>query len=132
VEKGAYILHDPEGGTPEVLLLATGSEVSLALESAKKLGEEGIRARVVSMPSWELFDAQPKDYQESVLPPTVRKRLAIEAAIPFGWHKWVGPEGAIHGIERFGASGAYKDLLKAFGFTPEAVIERVKKLLGKG
>jgi transketolase len=131
VAKGAYILHDSEG-TPDVLLLATGSEVSLAVESAKKLGDEGIQARVVSMPSWELFDAQPKEYQESVLPPAVRKRVAVEAAVPFGWHKWVGSEGEIHGIERFGASAAYKDLVQAFGFTPEAVIARVKKLLGKG
>jgi transketolase len=131
VAKGAYILHDTEG-TPDVLLLATGSEVSLAVESAKKLSDEGIQARVVSMPSWELFDAQPKEYQESVLPPAVRKRVAVEAAVPFGWHKWVGSEGEIHGIERFGASAAYKDLVQAFGFTPEAVIARVKKLLGKG
>jgi transketolase len=131
VAKGAYILHEPEGGEPDVLLLATGSEVSLAVESAKKLAGDGIRARVVSMPSWELFDAQPKEYRESVLPPTVRKRLAIEAAIPFGWHKWVGDEGEIHAIERFGASGPLKDLAREFGFTPEAVVERVKKLLGR-
>jgi transketolase len=131
VEKGAYVLYDPEGGAPEVILLATGSEVSLALESAKQLGGEGVRARVVSMPSWELFGAQPREYQESVLPPAIRKRLAIEAAVPFGWHRWVGPEGQIHGIERFGASGAYKDLVKFFGFTPEAVIDKVKGLLGR-
>jgi transketolase len=131
VAKGAYVLHDAEG-TPDILLIATGSEVSLALESAKKLAEEGIKARVVSMPSWELFDAQSREYQESVLPPAVRKRLAIEAAIPFGWHKWVGTEGEVHGIDRFGASAPLKDLAREFGFTPEAVIARVKKLLGRG
>jgi transketolase len=131
VERGAYTLYDPAGGEPEILLLATGSEVSLALESAKKLAGEGIRARVVSMPSWELFDAQTQEYKESVLPPAVRKRLGIEAAIPFGWHKWVGTDGEVHAIERFGASGPMKDLAREFGFTPEKVIERVKKMLGR-
>jgi len=123
--RGAYVLADPPNGEPEILLLATGSEVSLALDAAKQLAEQGIRARVVSMPCWVLFDEQPKEYQESVLPPSIRKRLAIEAAAPFGWHKYVGPEGQIHGMERFGASAPYKDLAKAFGFTPEDVVKRV-------
>ncbi|HEY7215827.1 MAG TPA: transketolase [Thermoanaerobaculia bacterium] len=127
--RGAYVLYDPADGDPEIILIATGSEVSLALDSAKQLAEKGIRARVVSMPSWELFDGQPKEYQESVLPPTIRKRLAIEAAAPFGWHKYVGLEGQIHGMERFGASAPYKDLAKAFGFTLEAVVERVVGIL---
>ena len=128
--RGAYVLADPADGDPEILLIATGSEVSLALDSAKQLAEKGIRARVVSMPCWELFDAQPRDYQESVLPPKIRKRLAIEAAAPFGWHKYVGLEGQIHGMERFGASAPYKDLAKAFGFTPEVVVERVVGMVG--
>src|SRR5262249_5910329 len=98
VARGAYVLHDPEG-TPDLLLLATGSEVSLALDSAKKLADEGIKARVVSMPSWELFEAQTQDYRDSVLPPGIRKRLAIEAARSFGWHKWVGTEGDVHGLD---------------------------------
>jgi transketolase len=130
VQRGAYVLRDP-AGEPEIVLIATGSEVSLALDSAKALDGQGIRARVVSMPSWELFEAQPREYRDSVLPPTVRKRLAIEAAIPFGWSRWVGDEGEVHGIERFGASGAYKDLVKAFGFVPEAVVDHVRKMLGK-
>jgi len=129
--RGAYVLSDPADGDAEILLIATGSEVSLALDSAKQLAEKGIRARVVSMPSWELFDEQPKEYQESVLPPAIRKRLAIEAAAPFGWHKYVGLEGQIHGMERFGASAPYKDLAKAFGFTPEAVVERVTGIVGR-
>jgi transketolase len=127
--RGAYVLADPADGDPEILLIATGSEVALALESAKQLAEKGIRARVVSMPSWELFDEQPREYRESVLPPAIRKRLAIEAAAPFGWHKYVGLEGETHGVERFGASAPYKDLAKAFGFTPEVVVERAVRMV---
>ncbi len=129
--RGAYVLSDPADGEPEILLIATGSEVSLALEANKQLAEKGIRARIVSMPSWELFDEQPKEYQESVLPPAIRKRLAIEAAAPFGWHKYVGLEGQIHGMERFGASAPYKDLAKEFGFTPEVVVERVVGMVNR-
>jgi transketolase len=129
--RGAYVLADPADGDPEILLIATGSEVALALESAKQLAEKGIRARVVSMPSWELFDEQPREYRESVLPPAIRKRLAVEAAAPFGWHKYVGLEGETHGVERFGASAPYKDLAKAFGFTPEVVVERVVRMVEK-
>jgi transketolase len=129
VPRGAYVLADTDGD-PEILLIATGSEVWITLEAAKQLAGKGIRARVVSMPSWELFDEQPKDYQESVLPPSIRKRLAVEAAAPFGWHKYVGLEGQIHGIERFGASAPYKDLQKAFGFTPEDVVRRVEGMVG--
>ncbi|HEX9944569.1 MAG TPA: transketolase [Thermoanaerobaculia bacterium] len=129
--RGAYVLHDPEDGDPEVLLIATGSEVWVTLEAARQLAGKGIRARVVSMPSWELFDGQPREYQESVLPPAIRKRVAVEAAAPFGWHKYVGLEGQIHGIERFGASAPYKDLQKAFGFTPEDVARRVEGMVGR-
>jgi transketolase len=129
--KGAYVLHDPEGGEPEILLLATGSEVWVTLAAAKTLAGEGIRARVVSMPSWERFDRQPREYRDQVLPPSVRRRLAVEAAIPFGWHKYVGIEGEVHGIERFGASAPYKDLAREFGFTPDQVAERVRGMLGR-
>ncbi|HEY9421489.1 MAG TPA: transketolase [Thermoanaerobaculia bacterium] len=130
VAKGAYVLVDSEGD-PDVILIATGSEVPLAVESAKQLGERGIKARVVSMPSWELFDEQPQEYRDSVLPPSMRKRLAIEAAAPFGWHKYVGTEGEVHAIERFGASAPHQDLAREFGFTPEKVVERVEGLLGR-
>ncbi|HEX5759880.1 MAG TPA: transketolase [Thermoanaerobaculia bacterium] len=130
VPRGAYVLADPPEGEPEALLLATGSEVSVALGAHRRLAEEGVRTRVVSMPSWELFEEQDEAYRESVLPKGVRKRLAVEAAAPSGWHRWVGEEGEIHAIDRFGASSPYKDLAKAFGFTPEAVAERVKKMLG--
>ncbi len=133
VAKGAYILLDvAEGDNPEIILIATGSEVFVTLEAGKSLKEKGVRARVVSMPSWELFDRQPKEYRESVLPSAVRKRLAVEAAIPHGWHKYVGLEGEIHGIERFGASAAYKDLVREFGFTSEKIAERAEGMLKGG
>ncbi|HKH44155.1 MAG TPA: transketolase C-terminal domain-containing protein, partial [Thermoanaerobaculia bacterium] len=126
--RGGYVLLDPTDGKPEILLIATGSEVHLAVEAAKRLAGR-VKARVVSLPSWELFDRQPREYRDSVLPPTVRKRLAIEAAIPFGWHKYVGIEGEIHGIERFGASAPAKDLEREFGFTADAVVARVEGML---
>ncbi len=130
VRRGAYVLADAEGGAPQALLLATGSEVSLALEAHRALAAEGVRTRVVSMPSTDLFAEQDAAYRDEVLPPPVRKRLAVEAAAPFGWHRWVGEEGEIHAIDRFGASAPYKALAKEFGFTPEAVAERVKRMLG--
>lgn len=126
--KGGYVLLDSPG-EPEILLLATGSEVSITLEAAKTLRAEGVRARVVSLPSWDLFESQPADYRESVLPNAVRRRLAVEAATPYGWHKYVGLDGDVHGIDRFGASAPYKDLAKAFGFTAEDVAEHARRLL---
>ncbi len=128
VRRGAYVLLDPPDGDPEVIVLATGSEVHVALEAAKSLAGK-VRARVVSMPSWELFDRQPQEYRDSVLPPAIRKRLAVEAASPFGWHKYVGDQGEIHGIERFGASSPYKDLATEFGFTADKVAERIEGLV---
>jgi transketolase len=118
-------------GDPDLLLLATGSEVSLALESARGLAAQGVRVRVVSMPSFHLFDRQPAAYRDQVLPPGVRKRLAIEAAAPFGWHKYVGLDGEVHGIERFGASAPAKQLYEPFGFTAEKVMEHALRLLGR-
>ena len=124
--RGGYVLLDPAAGEPEVIVIATGSEVSLAVEAAKRLNGP---IRVVSLPSWELFDRQPRAYRDAVLPPGVRKRLAIEAASPFGWHKYVGLEGEILGIDRFGASAPAKDLAREYGFTVEAVVERLGKML---
>jgi transketolase len=147
VLRGAYVLAEPAptpaAGTsqaagapgaaaePELLLLATGSEVSLGYEAAKRLAAQGVRVRLVSMPSWELFDRQPAEYRDAVLPPGVRKRLAIEAASPFGWHKYVGLDGEVQGIERFGASAPAKQLYEPFGFTPEHVVERALRLLSR-
>ena len=129
VAKGAYILLDAED--PQLILIATGSEVSVTLDAGKALQEKGVRARVVSMPCWEIFDDQPQEYRDLVLPPTVRKRLAIEAGVPLGWHKYVGTEGDVHGIVRFGASAPYKDLAREFDYTPEKVVELVEGMLGR-
>jgi len=131
VKRGGYVLHDPEGGDPEIILIATGSEVWVALEAAKQLAGKGRRARVVSMPAWNLFDEQPDDYKESVFPNKIRKRLAIEAASPMGWGKYVGLDGEVHGVERFGASAPYKELQKAFGFLPEDVVRHAEAVLGR-
>ncbi|HUP21818.1 MAG TPA: transketolase [Thermoanaerobaculia bacterium] len=129
VRRGAYVLRDAPEGAPAVLLLATGSEVSLAVSAHEALAERGVASRVVSMPSWELFARQDALYRESVLPRAVRKRLAIEAASPFGWHRWVGDEGDVLGVERFGASAPWEDLAKEYGFTVENVVARVEQLL---
>jgi len=130
VARGAYILAE-SSGAPNALIIASGSEVHLALEARDSLAQKGIGVRVVSMPSWELFDAQPLEYQESVLPPQVTARLAIEAGVTLGWTKYIGPTGEVLGLERFGASAPYQVLVEKFGFTAEAVVERVMRLLGK-
>ena len=128
---GAYILADTDG-TPDVILIATGSEVHLALQTSGKLAaEHDIQVRVVSMPSWELFEMQPKSYCDSVLPPECKTRVSIEAGVSQGWHKYVGEQGAIISIDRFGASAPAKDLTKLFGFTPEEIVARVLILMGK-
>ena len=128
--RGAYVLAEAEGGRPDLILIATGSEVHLALEAQKLLAERGVRARVVNMPSWELFDRQPESYRRAVLPPEVTARLAIEAGVSQGWHRYVGPAGDVLGIERFGASAPYKVLQEKFGFTAEDVAQRALALLG--
>ena len=128
VRRGGYVLFDPPGGA-QAILIATGSEVHLALDSARKMLEQGLRARVVSLPSWELFEAQPEEYREIVLPRAIRARVAIEAASGFGWDRYVGPEGAVIGMRSFGASAPAEALFKHFGFTPEHVIETVKGVM---
>ncbi|HEX4953236.1 MAG TPA: transketolase [Thermoanaerobaculia bacterium] len=132
VPRGAYVLEEAPGGVPEALLLATGSEVALALEAQEALASEGIAARVVSFPSWELFAAQDQDYRDSVLPPSVTRRLAIEAATPIGWHRWVGLEGDVLGQETYGASAPQADLARHFGYTVEEAVRRVKGMMGGG
>jgi transketolase len=123
VAKGAYVLAEADGGGPDVILLATGSEVHLALSAREELQSGGIKARVVSMPCWELFDRQPQEYRESVIPPSVRARVAIEEASTLGWDRYVGDGGAIIGMRTFGASAPLKQLLTKFGFTPDRVAE---------
>jgi transketolase len=129
VAKGAYVLSDSDG-TPDLILIGTGSEVKLCVEAADKLRAEGKKVRVVSMPSWELFDAQDAAYQESVLPKAVTKRLAVEAGISMGWCRYVGTEGDVIGVERFGASAPGGTVMKEFGFTTENVLARAQALLG--
>ena len=122
VARGAYVLAEADGGKPELILLATGSEVHLALAARDELRTGGIRARVVSMPCWELFDRQPQAYRDEVLPPSVRARVSVEQASTFGWDRYVGDGGAAIGMHTFGASAPLKQLLTKFGFTPDQVV----------
>jgi transketolase len=130
VARGAYIMADAEGGKPQVILVATGSEVNLCIDAYEKLKAEGIRARVVSMPSWDLFEHQDQSYRDEVLPPEVTARVAVEMASTFGWAQYAGAKGRILGMQTFGASAPLKDLQKKFGFTTEAVLQAAHKLLG--
>jgi transketolase len=130
--RGAYVLADAAGGEPEIILIGTGSEVGLAMEARDILQQEGRRVRVVSMPSWELFGAEPQSYRDEVLPPAVRARVGVEAASPLGWERWVGQEGDVVGLNRFGASAPYTDVYKHLNFTPEYIADRARKLLERG
>ena len=127
--RGGYVLIDARESSPAVILIATGSEVALALEAHARLLRDGIQSRVVSIPSWELFDRQPQAYRDGVLPPTVRARVSIEAASPFGWERYVGLDGVIIGVTRFGASAPGSIVMRKFGFTVEHVVEAAKSLL---
>jgi transketolase len=131
VRRGAYVLADPPEGRPDMVLIGTGSELSLVVAAREKLLEQKINARVVSMPSWEIFDDQPQDYREFVLPPNIRARLAVEAALPLGWHRYVGDGGDVLAIERFGASAPGNIVMEKFGFTVDHVVERARALIGK-
>ncbi|GFO54986.1 transketolase [Geomonas sp. Red276] len=129
VLKGGYVLAEAQGGSPRLILIATGSELHLAVAAAKRLQGEGIPVRVVSLPSWELFDEQPQEYRDAVLPPAVTARLAIEAGSPQGWHRYVGLDGSVLGIERFGASAPGEVVMREYGFTVENVAARARELL---
>jgi len=146
LERGAYILSQADGASssgagvpilagserplPDLILIATGSEVSLALKAQETLAQQGLEVRVVSMPSWELFEEQPEEYRNHVLPPEVRARLAIEAASPLGWERYIGSEGAVIGVNRFGASAPYQTVMENYGFTVENVVRRALSLAG--
>jgi transketolase len=130
VSHGAYILADAPGGNPEAIIIASGSEVSLAVQAHETLLAEGIRSRVVSMPSWEIFEQQPKSYRNSVLPPNVRVRVAVEQASTFGWERYVGDAENVIGMKTFGASAPLKELQRRFGFEPGHVVQKVKRQLG--
>jgi transketolase len=131
VARGGYILLDAPGGTPQAILIATGSEVHVALAAAKLLQADRVRVRVVSLPSWELFAAQPEAYRHEVLPPAVRVRLGIEAASPFGWERWIGDGGAMLAMEGFGASAPSDRLYEEFKFTPDRAAAMVRRLLAQ-
>ena len=131
LHQGAYVVADAPDGKPDILLLATGSEVSLCVGAYEQLKAEGVKARVVSMPSWEMFERQSTEYRHSVIPPEVTARVGVEMASPFGWDRYVGPTGEMLGMRTFGASAPIKDLLKEFHFTVEAVIAAAKAQLAK-
>ena len=128
VQRGAYVISDREN-EPEVIIIGTGSETQLALGAAQKLQEQGIAARAVSMPSWELFQAQPEDYRESVLPRSVRARVSVEAGTTIGWERYTGFDGATIGIDRYGASAPGDIVLANLGFTVENVVDTARALL---
>jgi transketolase len=132
LKKGAYVVSDCNG-TPDIILISDGGELTYALGAQEKLASEEIEARVVSFPSWQLFDSQPKEYKDSVLPPNVVKRLGIEAASPFGWDRYLGEvdKNNFIGMWRFGASAPYEVLAKKFGFTVDNVVQKAKELLGR-
>ena len=131
VAKGAYVLADSPGANPEIIFIATGSEVSLAIEAHEQLRAGGVRSRVVSMPSWDIFEHQPKAYRDSVLPPGVKARIAVEQASTIGWERYVGAEGRVIGMKTFGASAPLKELQKKFGFEPDHLVAAAKALLAK-
>jgi len=131
VAKGAYVLVDASDGKPEVILIGTGSEVSLCVSAYEQLTKEGVKARVVSLPSWDLFEKQPQSYKDEVLPPSVGARVAVEQASTFGWARWVGPTGNVVGMTTFGASAPIKDLQKKFGFTVENVVKAARETMSR-
>ncbi|HSR78395.1 MAG TPA: transketolase [Xanthobacteraceae bacterium] len=132
VARGAYVLADAPGGKPAAIIIASGSEVSLAVKAHEDLAKEGIGIRVVSMPSWDIFDQQPQKYRDDVLPPDVTARVAVEQASTFGWERYVGEKGRVIGMHTFGASAPLKELDRKFGFEPERIVEVVKELLAAG
>jgi transketolase len=128
VAKGAYVLGDAKDGKPDVIIIGTGSEVGMSVDAHEKLTSEGVKSRVVSMPSWELFDHQPQEYRDSVLPPSVKARVSVEQSSTFGWDRYASR--AI-GMKTFGASAPLKELQKKFGFTPEAIVSAAKEEIKK-
>jgi transketolase len=131
VARGAYVLADAPGEDPEVILIASGSELSLAVDAHEELLAGGIRSRVVSMPSWDVFDHQPGEYRESVLPTKVTAKISIKEASILGWERYVGPSGRMIGMHTFGASAPLKELQRKFEFEPDRVVEAAKELLGR-
>ncbi|MBV9723636.1 MAG: transketolase, partial [Gammaproteobacteria bacterium] len=132
VARGAYVLADAPGGQPEVILIGTGSELSLAVQSHERLLAEGIPSRVVSLPSWEIFDDQTREYRDQVPPPNVKARVAVEQRSTFGWERYVGTAGTVIGMVTFGASAPLQELQRRYGFEPpDMVVAAAKALLGR-
>jgi transketolase len=131
VAQGAYVLADAQGGNPEVIIIASGSELSLAVEAHEQLLADGVRSRLVSMPSWEIFEHQPQAYRDTVLPPNVKARVAVEQGSILGWDRYVGNSGRVIGMDTFGASAPLKALQKKFGFEPNQVVAAAKEQLKK-
>jgi transketolase len=132
VARGGYVLRDAAGAAPELILIATGSELQLAVAAAEALEGEGIPTRVVSLPCWERFDAQDQGYRDSVLPPTVRRRVSVEIGVSLGWERWVGDEGAIIALDHFGASAPAGTIFERFGFTADRVAEDGRRVMRDG
>lgn len=129
LRRGGYVLADPDDGDPELILIATGSDVALAVGAYEQLSADGVRSRVVSLPSFYLFDQQPQEYRDEVLPPEITARVSIEEASTLGWDRYVGRDGAKIGMHTFGSSAPLKDVLNKYGFTPEKVAETARNLL---
>jgi transketolase len=130
VARGAYVMADAPGGPPEIILIASGSEVSVVVAAHEALASQGIRSRVVSMPSWDIFEHQPQSYRESVLPPEIKTRIAVEQGSALGWDRYVGAAGSVIGMETFGASAPLKELQRKFGFEPERIVDLAREMLG--
>jgi transketolase len=131
VARGAYVMAAPSSGPPEIILIASGSEVSLIVEAHEVLVSRGIRSRIVSMPSWDIFEHQPQSYREEVLPTGVKARIAVEQGSELGWDRYVGADGRVIGMKTFGASAPLKELQRKFGFEPEKVVAMAMELLGR-
>jgi len=132
LHKGAYVLGEMGSGAPQIILMASGSEVQLAIESAETLADEGIASRVVSFPSWDLFEKQPDSYKKKVLPAEINARLAIEAGVSFGWQKWVGDAGDVLAVDRYGASAPGSKVFEEYGFTVSNIVKKAKSMIEKG
>jgi transketolase len=128
--KGAYVIADLGEGKPQIILMASGSELSLVIDAGYRLVQEGVNVRIVSFPSWELFELQSAVYQNEVLPPSIKVRIAVEAGVTQGWERWVGCEGHIMGINQFGASAPYKTIYEKYGLTVENIVLNARSLLG--
>jgi len=129
VARGAYVMADAAKGAPEIILIATGSEVAVAIGAHERLTADGVRCRVVSMPSWDVFEEQPQSYRDSVLPPQVTARIAIEQGSVIGWDRYIGPAGRVIGMKTFGASAPLKELQRKFGFEPERIVGLARETL---